>query len=188
MPTSTTTCLSVILMTVPATMAESSKACAAASAACSRSKDSRAAAKSSMLRSGSSWCSSWLFFGRDGSGDRLRRRGFGVVGGFGRRCGLRRGFKRWGFQFGVQRSALGLFRMGDVCHSRQLRDLAAAPGFRPAAGNQTDPAVARSQASAFFVVSGAGMEPGRGSRRSSGSSRLFWPRSRRSIPWETVCG
>ena len=45
-----------------------------------------------------------------------------VVGGFGRRLFvLRRGIKRWGFQFGVQRFALGLFRMLGVCHSNQLR-------------------------------------------------------------------
>ena len=47
----------------------------------------------------------------------------GLVGGFGGRIRvLRRGIKRWGFEFGVQRIVLDLFRIQDVCHNCQLRD------------------------------------------------------------------
>ena len=43
---------------------------------------------------------------------------------FDRRIGvIRRSFKRWGFQFGVQRIVLDLFRIKDVCHNSQLRDI-----------------------------------------------------------------
>src|SRR5271165_6049504 len=51
------------------------------------------------------------------------RMGFRVVGDFDRLISvIRRGFQRWGFQFGVQRVALDLFRIKDVCHNCQLRD------------------------------------------------------------------
>ncbi len=65
---------------------------------------------------------------------RCLERGFGVGGGFSRRLGvLRRGFQRWGFQFGVQRGALGLFRIEDVCH-RQLRDCGGGSRIPPRSG------------------------------------------------------
>ncbi len=57
-----------------------------------------------------------------------------VMGDFDGRIGvIRRGFQRWGFQFGVQRIALDLFRIKDVCHNCQLRDFGRrSRKFRPA--------------------------------------------------------
>ncbi len=112
--------------------------------------------------------------------------GLGVGGGFSRRFRLlRRSFQRWRFHFGVQRVALGRFRIEDVCH-RQFRDSCGGSRNSPRSDGIQQEQRAGFPGCSFLRRQREGVGPWRGSRRSSGIVPAVESVSTRSYPSETV--